>query len=233
VTRFDPLIIAMPTKLICACQTRNSPQLVLEMSLLYAQAARNIGSKVVYSVFSIPLLLRNVSSYASKSRVQKWQVPPYFKKGSWTLPVIATSEPEVSVSLSSGSPRVPNEWRQNKELPKWKRDLYARREKFHGVQWNPNRKVSRTTMDDIRKLKSEHPHVTASDLGKAFGLSPEAVRRILKSRWDPTEGEQERIQDRWVRRGSRIRKILRERERSGDSTASTTGQINDIGNRLF
>ena len=37
-----------------------------------------------------------------------------------------------------------------------------------------------------------------------FKVSPEAIRRILKSKWEPNEEEQERRAERWERRGEKI-----------------------------
>jgi len=52
--------------------------------------------------------------------------------------------------------------------------------------WAPPRKVSRSAMDGIRELHRIDPEkFTTSILADRFRVSPEAVRRILKSKWVP------------------------------------------------
>jgi len=52
--------------------------------------------------------------------------------------------------------------------------------------WAPHRKVSRTAMDGIRELHRIDPErFTTPFLADRFRVSPEAIRRILKSNWVP------------------------------------------------
>ncbi|ODQ68385.1 hypothetical protein NADFUDRAFT_6369, partial [Nadsonia fulvescens var. elongata DSM 6958] len=93
-----------------------------------------------------------------------------------------------------------------KELPDWKRQMFALREKFNGQTWNPTKKVSRDTMDLIRLLKQSNPGLKSSEIADRFRISPESVRRILKSKWVPNETEASNISDRWKRRRESINK---------------------------
>ena len=53
--------------------------------------------------------------------------------------------------------------------------------------WKPPHKVSREAMEGMRALHAHDPErFTTPVLADKFKTSPEAVRRILKSRWKPT-----------------------------------------------
>ena len=52
--------------------------------------------------------------------------------------------------------------------------------------WNPLKKLSREAMEGLRTLHDHDPETfTTAVLANRFKISPEAVRRILKSRWKP------------------------------------------------
>lgn len=105
--------------------------------------------------------------------------------------------------------RVPLGWRKNKFLPEWKRQIYGLREKFGDEKWQPRKKLSREAMDGIRVLKEHSPEMNAGEFAKMFQVSPESIRRILKSSWSPQEYEMEGIAKRWVRRGDRVKDEIR------------------------
>lgn len=105
--------------------------------------------------------------------------------------------------------RVPKDWRKDKTLPEWQRQVYALREKFQGQKWSPRKKLSREAMEGIRVLKSYDPLLNAGDFARMLKISPESVRRILKSNWEPKEEEMDKIAQRWQRRGSRVKEELR------------------------
>ena len=53
--------------------------------------------------------------------------------------------------------------------------------------WAPPRKLSREAMDALRQLNRMEPQsFTTAVLADKFKISPEAVRRILKSKWEPS-----------------------------------------------
>ena len=54
--------------------------------------------------------------------------------------------------------------------------------------WAPPRKISRDGMDGMRQLRALDPETfTTKVLSERFKISPEAVRRILKSKWTPSK----------------------------------------------
>lgn len=53
--------------------------------------------------------------------------------------------------------------------------------------WSPPRKLSREAMDILRRLHHTDPESFSTPiLAERFKISPEAVRRILKSKWEPS-----------------------------------------------
>ncbi|KAF8518429.1 hypothetical protein BU17DRAFT_12339, partial [Hysterangium stoloniferum] len=54
--------------------------------------------------------------------------------------------------------------------------------------WSPPRKISREAMENLRMLHSHSPDTfTTPALADRFKISPEAVRRILRSKWTPSK----------------------------------------------
>lgn len=96
--------------------------------------------------------------------------------------------------------------------------------------WAPPHKLSRAAMDGLRALHAHDPDTfTTPVLADKFRVSPEAVRRILRGKWQPTQEQTVRLLERERRhRQDRIRsKIAQERageterkwrRKSGDKT---------------
>ncbi|KAI8086468.1 uncharacterized protein BX664DRAFT_335874 [Halteromyces radiatus] len=54
------------------------------------------------------------------------------------------------------------------------------------LPWKPTKRVSRVTMEKIRSLAAMYPdHYNTVSLATEFKISPEAVKRILKSKFQP------------------------------------------------
>jgi hypothetical protein len=91
------------------------------------------------------------------------------------------------------------------ERPSWQLQKAALKEKLGGQAWNPRKKLSPDTMEGIRHLHSSQPdRFTTPILAQHFKVSPEAIRRILKSKWQPSDEESEARAQRWQKRGERI-----------------------------
>ncbi|KAF7316384.1 Acylpeptide hydrolase [Mycena indigotica] len=83
--------------------------------------------------------------------------------------------------------------------------------------WNPPRKLSREAMDGLRQLHRINPETFSTPvLAERFRISPEAVRRILKSRWEPSSERRMKL----VRReaDARLERTLGSRERERTET---------------
>ncbi len=86
----------------------------------------------------------------------------------------------------------------------WQVQKAALQEKFP-EGWQPLKKLSPDALEGIRALNVQFPDVyTAAALAKRFEVSPEAIRRILKSKWKPSADEEVERQERWFNRGMKV-----------------------------
>lgn len=66
--------------------------------------------------------------------------------------------------------------------------------------WSPPHKLSRQTMDGLRVLHMHDPETFSTPmLAEKFRISPEAVRRILRSKWEPSPEQRARLLRRELR----------------------------------
>lgn len=95
--------------------------------------------------------------------------------------------------------------KKKKKKPEgWQIQKQALEKKFP-AGWNPPKKLSPDALEGIRHLHATAPdRFTTAVLAEEFKVSPEAIRRILKSRWKPSEDEMERRRQRWEKRHERI-----------------------------
>ncbi|KAJ5703008.1 mitochondrion organization and biogenesis protein [Penicillium malachiteum] len=93
---------------------------------------------------------------------------------------------------------------KTKKLEHWQIQKDALDKKFPDG-WNPQKKLSPDAMDGIRQLHASAPEkFTTAVLSKEFKVSPESIRRILKSKWKPSGDEMENRRKRWEKRHERI-----------------------------
>ncbi|KAI1637086.1 hypothetical protein F4809DRAFT_606119 [Biscogniauxia mediterranea] len=87
---------------------------------------------------------------------------------------------------------------------RWEIQKEALKEKFP-EGWQPRKRLSPDACEGIRALHQQYPELYSLPvLASHFKISPEAVRRILKSKWRPDPEEEIERQDRWFSRGKRI-----------------------------
>ncbi|ERF69444.1 hypothetical protein EPUS_07848 [Endocarpon pusillum Z07020] len=87
----------------------------------------------------------------------------------------------------------------------WQIQKDALKEKFGEEGWSPRKKLSPDTMEGIRALHEQYPQkYTTPVLAEQFKVSPEAIRRILKSKWRPSPEKMEERRARWAKRHDRI-----------------------------
>lgn len=102
-------------------------------------------------------------------------------------------------------PETRSEAKPGIDRPAWQLEKEASKRKLNGAAWNPRKKLSPDTMEGIRHLHTTQPHrFTTPVLAQHFKVSPEAIQRILKSKWRPTDEEQEDRLRRWDKRGEHI-----------------------------
>lgn len=107
--------------------------------------------------------------------------------------------------FATNKAQTPQTGEVHKERPAWQIHKEAVKEKLGGAAWNPRKKLSPDTMEGIRHLHQSQPQrFTTSVLAQHFKVSPEAVRRILKSRWRPSDEEHDERLRRWDKRGEKI-----------------------------
>lgn len=86
----------------------------------------------------------------------------------------------------------------------WQSQKSALKTKFPSG-WQPRKKLSPDAMDGIRALHAKDPETyKTATLADQFKISPEAIRRILKSKWRPSEAEEDGRRERWHKRGEKI-----------------------------
>lgn len=87
------------------------------------------------------------------------------------------------------------------ERPEWSKQKEALKQKFP-EGWRPPKRLSPDALEGIRVLHKQFPDMyTTEALAKKFEVSPEAIRRILRAKWEPTAEEDEDRQRRWFNRG--------------------------------
>lgn len=111
---------------------------------------------------------------------------------------------------------------KKRKRPYWQTQKEALEKKFE-EGWHPRKKLPPDSLDTIRHLHATKPDVwTTPVLAEQFKISPEAIRRILKSKWQPSEEERERREERWAERYKKIYSHMEElglRRKKGEWTA--------------
>lgn len=96
---------------------------------------------------------------------------------------------------------------RKKNMEPWQIQKAALKEKFPDG-WKPKKKMSPDAMAGIRALHRQFPDTYTTDvLAQKFEMSPEAIRRILKSKWEETDETPDidiKRQERWFNRGKAI-----------------------------
>ncbi|CAD0084424.1 unnamed protein product [Aureobasidium vineae] len=93
---------------------------------------------------------------------------------------------------------------RNRNADRWKVQKAALEEKFGEQNWNPRKRISPDALAGIRALHAKSPETfSTAVLAEHFKVTPEAIRRILKSRWQPSEEEAEERRERWEKRGEK------------------------------
>ncbi|KFZ03876.1 hypothetical protein V502_10588 [Pseudogymnoascus sp. VKM F-4520 (FW-2644)] len=96
-----------------------------------------------------------------------------------------------------------DDWTPPPRLP-WQSQKAALQEKFQ-EGWAPRKRLSPDALAGIRAINAQFPEqYTVPVLAAKFEVSPEAIRRILKSNWRPDEEEEEDRKRRWYKRGQQV-----------------------------
>ncbi|KAL1855793.1 Required for respiratory growth protein 9 mitochondrial [Diaporthe australafricana] len=88
--------------------------------------------------------------------------------------------------------------------PDWAKQKAALKQKFPDG-WRPPKRLSPDALEGIRVLHQQFPDMYTTDaLADKFEVSPEAIRRILRTKWEPTVEEEEDRERRWFNRGVNV-----------------------------
>jgi len=146
-----------------------------------------------------------VESSDKPSNLKLFTGPPQSDEGhnypaTWSLPGYSKSARSVE-----SEPKKSNEedW---KPPPReaWQIHKEAMKKKFPDG-WKPPKRLSPDALAGIRALHAQMPEVyTTAALAQSFEVSPEAIRRILKSNWSPNSEEESDRAERWFERGKKI-----------------------------
>lgn len=129
---------------------------------------------------------------------------------------LTEDEPPSPPKKRPAAAPTPEQWRRHRETIK----------KAFPDGWNPTRKLSRDAMDGLRSLHAfDEDTFSCAVLADKFKISPEAVRRILRSKWEPSREKRSRLAER--ERRDREEWIARRRQEEKDRAAqilSVAGQ---------
>lgn len=132
---------------------------------------------------------------------------------------VASEEPQSENTEKEEKPWIVEKKKKEEEQKKqeererlknkqpWQIQKQILKEKFP-EGWKPKKKMSPDAMAGIRALHRQFPDTyTTEVLAQKFEMSPEAIRRILKSKWeekDETPDIDIQRQERWFKRGKSI-----------------------------
>lgn len=116
--------------------------------------------------------------------------------------------PPDAKSKSQRPPSMLQQLQQSQQKKKKREGWQIQKDALKGKfkeGWNPTKKLSPDALDGIRHLHAMAPdRFTTPVLAEQFKVSPEAVRRILKSKWKASESEMDDRRKRWEKRHDRI-----------------------------
>ncbi|KAK6504834.1 Required for respiratory growth protein 9 mitochondrial [Arthrobotrys musiformis] len=118
-----------------------------------------------------------------------------------------TLSPDLSLDKYKSAAGVPINHQKkiyDKDTPQWKIHQDAVRSKLKSERWNPFSRLSPAAVATLKQLKAENPGMTVEEYAPIFKISPDALRRILKSKWTPKPEEEADRNDRWRRRGKNV-----------------------------
>ncbi|KAK9476965.1 hypothetical protein V1514DRAFT_335273 [Lipomyces japonicus] len=124
----------------------------------------------------------------------------------WALPQLKVLKPgEIDEQVPKLQAKLPENWRDIPDLPKWRREKYETIEKLEHQAWRPRKRVPPSSRAWIREFKDNNPTVPIEELAAMFGTSHMAIKRILKSNYVPqSSSEYDQIMKRWNNRKERI-----------------------------
>jgi hypothetical protein len=127
--------------------------------------------------------------------------------------------------LKDAKRHLPEEWKLHRAVLK---------ESFPDG-WSPPKRLSREAMDGLRIFHAQNPDIfTTPVLASKFRISPEAVRRILKSKWEPTRERRQKLAERErLEIRERLRRAHLEEAKSRIEAIATKKKADEEENELY
>ncbi|KAJ1967348.1 Required for respiratory growth protein 9 mitochondrial [Dimargaris xerosporica] len=133
----------------------------------------------------------NTRSRSTRSTPSAWgqRLKDYVDQGGHIMdiePLTETSKPKPVASPKK--PPTSNASSDDLHTEGWRMRKNEQSKVLQGARWSPTKRVARSTMERIRFLRTNLPDTyTIPRLSAEFKISFEAVRRILKSKYIPSE----------------------------------------------
>ncbi|KAK3820352.1 MAG: Neugrin-domain-containing protein [Benniella sp.] len=100
---------------------------------------------------------------------------------------LTLSRPPSSSSSSSAIDLHEASKSENENMPQWMKHKLAIKKKLLGQAWNPQRKLTRQAMEEVRYLRKQFPEEwTTEKLARHFNVASESIVRILRSDYVPS-----------------------------------------------
>lgn len=159
----------------------------------YSKSMKTLSSDMSSLKDSDELSKDNINRASGMRRVSK--ISPTLSQDMDIKPVQDRCLAKHLLSVKSSTGRSPN----SREV--WQVQKQSLLKKFGSSGWMPRKRLSPDALEGIRALHSQFPEKYSTPvLAEEFKVSPEAVRRILRSKWRPNEEEEESRRKRWDRR---------------------------------
>jgi hypothetical protein len=170
--------------------------------------------------------------YTSLPASRDWRTaghpPPRSILDDSTEPVDLTEDNDAVNGLSPHAPPIHLRTPPARSTPEVHASHRRSMKKTFPEGWSPPRKLSREAMDGLRQLHSfDRETFSTPVLAAKFKISPEAVRRILKSKWEPTREQRARFAERERKRRETFIQMTRLQERMRALELAREGIGND------
>ena len=187
------------------------------LSLFYrTSTTASTFSNLVASYSRIYIRLTHNSGKPSPLRHRDWGVVGRLSRP----PALSEEEPNEEEEEDGGKTAI--RYQTDNYTPasdptpsRWAQHRASMKTKFP-KGWAPPHKLSRAAMDGLRVLHAHDPDTfTTPVLADKFRISPEAVRRILRGKWQPTQEQRARLLERERRHRQDHMRSKRVTERMG------------------
>jgi hypothetical protein len=189
------------------CRVRYSRRLFTSTPISSLSSSRQEAGKLDPVATDEPAGINSLFSELASDTKHSWKAdnaPLAAEKASKGREPTQISSKKSKGKQEEASSKISQPKKKTRKPEPWQTQKHALKGKFN-EGWNPHKKLSPDALDGIRHLHSTDPEkFTTPVLAEHFKVSPEAIRRILKSKWQPSAKEMEGRRKRWQKRHDRI-----------------------------